>query len=188
VTPVRRFEDISSFDLVTDVLIAGYGGAGPCAATEARRAGSEVLILEWSSGPGGSTALSACEMYLGGSGGTRLQKDLRITDSTENFYNYLMACFGDCADEARVRVFTEGAAKHFDWVEALGLTYNRSLFSGRDVVAYHGSTSGCSHVLPAKQVGREESRFRPRRGIWTSLPSSRSIRRRRQGWSTLLST
>src|SRR5579883_2310666 len=133
--PIRRYEDVARFDKVTDILIAGYGGAGACAAIEARRGGSEVLILEWSSGPGGSTALSACEMYLGGSGGTRLQKDLGIEDTTENFYNYLLACFGDCGDEARMRAFAEGAAEHFDWVEGLGIKYNRSLFSGRDVVA-----------------------------------------------------
>jgi succinate dehydrogenase/fumarate reductase flavoprotein subunit len=132
---IRRYEDIEAFDITTDIVIAGYGGAGACAAIEARRAGAEVLLLEWSSGPGGSTALSACEMYLGGSGGTKLQRDLGIADSTENFYNYLMACFGDCGDPARMRVFAEGAAEHFDWVEALGVTYNRSLFSGRDVVA-----------------------------------------------------
>ncbi len=134
-TSIYRFEDVKKFDLTTDVLIAGFGGAGACAAIEARRAGSDVLLLEWSSGPGGSTALSACEMYLGGSGGTRLQKDVGIEDSSENFYNYLMACFGERADPARVRMFVDGAAAHFDWVESLGVTYNRSVFWGRDVVA-----------------------------------------------------
>lgn len=132
---IRRFEDIDHFDMTTDVLIAGFGGAGGCAAIEARRAGAEVLLLEWKSGAGGSTALSACEMYLGGSGGTRLQKEVGLTDTTENFYNYLMACFGDCGDEARMRVFADGAAEHFDFVESLGVTYNRSVFWGRDVVA-----------------------------------------------------
>jgi succinate dehydrogenase/fumarate reductase flavoprotein subunit len=132
---IRRFEDIERFDITTDILIAGFGGAGSCAAIEAKRAGSEVLLLEWKSGPGGSTALSACEMYLGGSGGTRLQKEVGLTDSTENFYNYLMACFEDCGDPARMRAFAEGAAEHFDWVESMGITYNRSVFWGRDVVA-----------------------------------------------------
>ncbi len=149
--PIRRFETIAGFDEMTDILIAGYGGAGGCAAIEARRAGSEVMILEQSSGPGGSTALSACEMYLGGSGGTRLQKDLGIADTTENFLAYLMACFADCGDEARMRVFAEGAAEHFDWVESLGVRYNRSLFPGRDVVALTGDSlmfTGNERVWP----------------------------------------
>jgi len=132
---LRRFEDIPGFDITTDVLIAGFGGAGACAAIEARQAGAEVLVLEWSSGGGGSTALSACEMYLGGSGGTKLQRDLGITDTTENFLAYLNACFGDNGDAERMRAYAEGAAEHFDWVESLGVTYNRSLFEGRDVVA-----------------------------------------------------
>ena len=71
-----KFEDIQQFDLVADVVVVGFGGAGASAALEARRAGSDVLVLERSSGGGGSTMMSACEMYLGGSGGTRLQKDL----------------------------------------------------------------------------------------------------------------
>jgi len=44
---IYPYEDAPGFDLSTDVLVAGFGG-------------------------GGSTMMSACEMYLGGSGGTRL--------------------------------------------------------------------------------------------------------------------
>ena len=61
---IVKFEEIHRFDVVTDVVVAGYGGAGGCAALEARRAGSEVLVLERASGAGGSTMMSACEMYL----------------------------------------------------------------------------------------------------------------------------
>lgn len=135
-----RLQDVRRFDLETDVVVCGYGGAGGCAALEARRAGAEVLLLERSSGAGGSTMLSACEMYLGGSGGTRLQRDLGFEDSTENFYNYLKACFGDNCDEARLRLFTERAAEHFDWMEQLGVVYKRAFFPGRDVVAMTGDS------------------------------------------------
>lgn len=134
------FTSVEHFELEADVVVMGYGGAGGCAALEARRAGCEVLILESASGPGGSTALSACEMYLGGNGGTRLQRDLGISDSSENFRNYLTACFGPHADEARVDAFVAGAAGHFDWIEALGVPYRRGLFAGRDVVALTGDS------------------------------------------------
>jgi 3-oxo-5alpha-steroid 4-dehydrogenase len=130
---IRRFEDVAKFDITTDIVIAGFGGAGACAAIEARRAGSEVLILEWSSGPGGSTAMSACEMYLGG--GTQLQKDLGFEDTQENFLTYLQESFGDAGDPARMRAYAEGAAEHFDFMESLGITYKRSAFMGRDVIA-----------------------------------------------------
>ena len=59
-----------------DVVVCGYGGAGGCAALEASRSGAEVLILERASDGGGSTALSSCEMYLGGSGGHFLAKGM----------------------------------------------------------------------------------------------------------------
>jgi len=134
------FESITHFDAVTDVLVCGYGGAGASAALEARRAGAGVIVLERFSGGGGSTALSACEMYLGGSGGTRLQRDLGFEDSSENFHDYLMACFGEYADPARVRAFVDGAAEHFDWAEAIGVPYKRGFFAGRDVVALTGDS------------------------------------------------
>jgi len=137
---IYPYEDVSAFAATTDVLIAGFGGAGASAALEARRAGAEVVVLERASGGGGSTMMSACEMYLGGSGGTRLQRDLGFEDSSENFFNYLMTCFGPHADEARVRMFVEGAAEHFDWAEGLGVTYKRGFFAGRDVVALTGDS------------------------------------------------
>lgn len=135
-----RYEDIDQFDLETDVVIVGFGGAGASAAWEARHAGSEVLVLERSSAGGGSTMMSACEMYLGGSGGTALQTDLGIRDSTENFYNYLKACFADNCDEDRLRMYCEGSVEHFDWCESLGVKYKRGLFEGRDVVAMTGDS------------------------------------------------
>lgn len=137
---IVEYESIADFDLCTEVLICGYGGAGASAALEARRAGAHVTVLERFSGGGGSTALSACEMYLGGSGGTRLQRELGFEDSSDNFYDYLMACFGSYADEARVRTFVDGAAEHFEWAEALGVRYRRGFFPHRDVVALTGDS------------------------------------------------
>jgi len=137
---IHPYEDVPGFDSSTEVLIAGFGGAGASAALAARGVGAEVIVLERASGGGGSTMMSACEMYLGGSGGTRLQRDLGFEDSTENFFNYLMACFGPHADEARVRLFVEGAAEHFEWAEGLGVKYKRGFFAGRDVVALTGDS------------------------------------------------
>ncbi len=137
---IYPYEEVDRFDLRTDVLVGGFGGAGASAALEALRLGADVIVLERASGGGGSTMMSACEMYLGGSGGTRLQRDLGFEDTTENFFNYLMACFGPHADEARVRMFAEEAAEHFDWAESLGIPYKRGFFGGRDVVALTGDS------------------------------------------------
>ena len=64
-------------------------------------------------------------MYLGGSGGTALQRALGIEDSTDNMIAYLQECFGTNADRAKIRLYAEGAAAHFDCVEALGFPYRR---------------------------------------------------------------
>ncbi len=131
---VRRFEDADSPHLSAEVVICGYGGAGASAALEARRAEADVLVLERAAGGGGSTAMSSCEMYLGGSGGTRLQQDIGLEDSTENMIAYLRECFGPQGDEERIRRYAEGAAEHFDWVESLGVPYKRAAFLERTVV------------------------------------------------------
>ncbi len=133
-TYIRPYEDITEFAYSVDVAICGFGGAGASAAWEARAAGVSVLVLERASGGGGSTAMSSCEMYLGGSGGTKLQKDLGIEDSTENMIDYLSACLGPHGDAEKIRVYAEGAAEHFDWVEALGVPYRRAAMLERLVV------------------------------------------------------
>jgi succinate dehydrogenase/fumarate reductase flavoprotein subunit len=137
---ITSLTSITEFSATVDVIVCGFGGAGVCAALEAAAAGSTVLLLERFSDGGGSTEMSACEMYLGGNGGTTLQRDLGFEDSSENFYNYLQACFGDFADEAKVRAFVDGAAEHFDWMEGQGVPYKRAYFDGRDVVALTGES------------------------------------------------
>ena len=131
---VRSYESVDKFDLRCDVAVCGFGGAGASAALEAAQAGCEVVVLERAGAGGGSTAMSSCEMYLGGSGGTALQKDLGIEDSTENMLAYLRACFGVNADDERLRLYAEGAAAHFDWAESLGVPYKRAVIEERIVV------------------------------------------------------
>ena len=42
----REASEIESWSHTADVVIVGYGGAGSCAALEARAAGADVLVLE----------------------------------------------------------------------------------------------------------------------------------------------
>ena len=73
-TQPRRYQDITKWHQELDVAVIGFGGAGACAAIEASDAGAEVTIFELASASGGSTAMSSAEIYLGGNGGTRVQK------------------------------------------------------------------------------------------------------------------
>lgn len=58
--------DVAQWAREVDVVVAGQGVAGTCAALEARRAGADVLILERASGGGGASAMSSGIFYLGG--------------------------------------------------------------------------------------------------------------------------
>ncbi len=53
-----RERDVTAWDDAADVVVVGYGGAGSCAAIEARRAGADVLIVERASGGGGATGIA----------------------------------------------------------------------------------------------------------------------------------
>lgn len=130
----EAFDPGRSFEASCDVVVCGFGGAGGAAALEARLAGAETVVFERASGPGGSTGMSSCEMYLGGSGGTALQRDLGYDDPTDNMIAYLEASLGAKGDPDKIRVYAENAAAHFDWVEGLGVPYKRAVMLEREVV------------------------------------------------------
>src|ERR1700761_1479792 len=99
--------DVKAFDETTDVLVIGLGAAGVSAAIEARRAGSDVLVIERASAGGGSTALSGGFIYLGG--GTRVQKLNDIEDTAEDMRIYLQAMSPE-ADPEKARAYAYDSA------------------------------------------------------------------------------
>ena len=113
ITPMS-YNSVRDWHREADVIVVGFGGAGSCAAIEAHDHGAEVLILEAASTFGGTTALSDCQVYLGG--GTRVQKACGIEDSPEDMYRYLMRSQGERADDQKIRAYTDGSVNHFDWL------------------------------------------------------------------------
>ena len=84
------------WDEETEVLIAGFGGAGAAAAIEAHDAGAKVLILEKLEAGGGNTSVSA--------GGIMIPKD------KEQAYEYLTKTFeyaGSEMDQELLRTFVD---------------------------------------------------------------------------------
>lgn len=133
-TKPRRLKDISEWHKTMDIAIIGFGGAGACAAIEAKDAGADVTIFELSSASGGSTAMSSAEIYMGGNGGTRVQKACGYDDSTENMYNYLKLCQGEQGDDDKIRAYCEGSLGHFDWLVDKGVPFKDTEFKERAIM------------------------------------------------------
>jgi 3-oxo-5alpha-steroid 4-dehydrogenase len=120
--------DVATYDHETDLLVVGFGCAGACAAIEGREAGAEVTVLEGASGPGGASAASGGEIYLGG--GTATQKAAGFEDTTEAMYAFLEAALGPHTDAEKLRRYCDDSPAHHDWLVDHGLTFEPSLWDG----------------------------------------------------------
>ncbi|NBA98299.1 FAD-dependent oxidoreductase [Pseudomonas sp. R5(2019)] len=149
-TPGRAhpFEQVSHWDIDTEVAIVGFGAAGSCAAIEARHADARVDIFEVAASAGGSAALSGGEVYVGGSGGTAVQRAAGFEDSTEAFARYLSLAGGPAADAERVAVYAQRGVEHYDWLQAQGVPFKGTYLPGKwmepttdDTLLWSGSES-----------------------------------------------
>jgi succinate dehydrogenase/fumarate reductase flavoprotein subunit len=96
------------WDIVTDVVILGYGGAGASAAIAAKDAGADVMIFEKLEQGGGNTAVS--------SGG------MMIPNDEEKAVGYLLKTFdmaNSVKDEEQVRAFVKEAMHSKEFLMAL---------------------------------------------------------------------
>ena len=109
---------MTRWSVETEVIVAGFGAAGASVAIEAARAGANVTLFEATSGNGGTSALSGGEIYLGGGGGTPIQRAAGFDDRTEDLYKYLLMAGGPNVDEAKVRVYADGSLAHYEWLTA----------------------------------------------------------------------
>jgi succinate dehydrogenase/fumarate reductase flavoprotein subunit len=130
----RRAREVKQWDRETDVAIVGFGGAGGCAAIEAADAGSSVTIFEVASASGGSTAMSSAEIYMGGSGGTRVQRACGFEDATEDMITYMMMAAGPQADEAKIRNYCKNSNAHFEWLVGIGVPFKDSFHVERAIM------------------------------------------------------
>ncbi|WP_044871422.1 FAD-binding protein [Pseudomonas sp. LFM046] len=113
-----------SWDDSADLLVVGLGGAGVCAALEARGQGVSVLALERFAG-GGATARSGGVVYAGG--GTPHQAEAGIKDSPQAMFDYLRQEVGDAVSEETLRDFCERSRDNLAWLERQGAGFQGSV-------------------------------------------------------------
>jgi len=131
------------------------------AAIEAADAGASVIIFELASASGGSTAMSSAEIYMGGSGGTRVQQACGFEDSTEAMFTYMMMSAGPQADEEKIRNYCEHSRDHFQWLVDIGVPFKDSFHKERaimcltdDGLLYTGSEKAYPFAQQAKPCPR----------------------------------
>lgn len=108
----------------TDVVVVGFGGAGACAALEAKAQGAQVLVLDRFHG-GGATAISGGVFYSGG--GTHIQRQAGVEDDAEQMFRYLSLEVQDVVSAALLRDFCERSADNLRWLEGHGVPFEASL-------------------------------------------------------------
>lgn len=118
-----------------DIVIIGAGGAGLAAAIEGVQNGAKVIVLEKMGVAGGNTTsatggLNAAE--------TKIQKQLGIEDTKEQFYADTMKGGYNKNDPALVRKMVDKAAETVDWLMSFGVDLS-------DVGKMAGSTNKRTH-------------------------------------------
>ena len=149
---------VKSWDMTTDVLVAGSGAAGVSAAIEARQAGASVLLVESLPRFGGSSAMSGGVVYAGG--GTALQQALKIQDSAEAMYHLIAGAGGKHPELDKIQLYCEQSAAHFDWLVAQGVPYNDKLATAKGLPMGDESLyfSGTELAWPARELARPAPR------------------------------
>jgi len=103
-----------------DVIVIGAGIAGISAALEASAEGADVIVIEWSSVPGGH-AVEAGGFALVD---TPLQRSKGYTDSPDLAYGELMA-WGEDANAEWVRLFVDQSRTEVhDWLTGMGVKFS----------------------------------------------------------------
>jgi len=154
-------EDVPQWDIETDIAIVGFGAAGSCAAIEAREAGAKVNIFEVSSSAGGCASLSGGEIYVGGSGGTSVQKAAGFVDSTEDLVQYLTMAGGPGADIERITLYASQAEEHFRWLQNQGVPFKGTFLAGKWIEPTTDDTliwSGSEQAWPFNQAAKPAPR------------------------------
>ena len=145
-------------DAQTDVVVVGFGGAGACAALEARAQGADVIVIDRFFG-GGATAISGGVVYAGG--GTAIQQEAGVDDDVEAMFAYLKAEVQGVVSDETLRDFCAQSAANLAWLAGHGVPFEASLcpvktsYPTDDYFLYY---SGNESFLPFRDLARPAPR------------------------------
>lgn len=125
---VRSADEVEWFE-TADVVVVGFGGAGVCAALEARAQGVDVVAIDRYSG-GGATSVSG-GVYYGG--GTRIQRDAGIEDSAEDLFNYLKIETQGVVKDETLRKFCRDSSDNLNWLSSHGVPFASTVYKHKTV-------------------------------------------------------
>lgn len=160
----------SAWDDEADVVIVGFGGAGACAALEARAHGADVLVLDRFHG-GGATAISGGVFYAGG--GTHIQKEAGVEDDPDAMFRYLSLEVKGVVSEDTLRDFCNKSVENLGWLEQHGVPFEGSLcpyktsYPTDDYYLYYSGNEG---FAPYKDAAKPAPRGHRAKG--TGLPGA----------------
>src|SRR5581483_10589576 len=99
--------------------------------------------------------------YMGGCGGTPIQRAAGFTDTTDDFFKYLLMAGGPNADTAKARLSAEGSLAHFHWLCSQGVKYKSSYIPEKivepttdDCLIWSGSEAAWPFAQEAKPCPR----------------------------------
>jgi 3-oxo-5alpha-steroid 4-dehydrogenase len=159
-----------SWDDEADVVIVGFGGAGACAALEARAHGASVMALDRFHG-GGATAISGGVFYAGG--GTHVQREAGVDDDPDQMFRYLSLEVKGVVSDETLRDFCDKSVENLGWLEQHGVPFEGSLcpyktsYPTDDYYLYYSGNEG---FAPYKDAAKPAPRGHRAKG--TGLPGA----------------
>lgn len=120
--PVKVEEGETAGDMTADVVVIGAGGAGLCAAIEAKDQGAgTVILLEKMASIGGTTFTSQGVI---GAYGSDLQKEMGIELTFEEMYDNLMGNASYHLDPALTTITLEKSGETINWLaDRVGMNF-----------------------------------------------------------------
>ncbi len=123
------------WDMETDILAVGAGGAGLAAAATAAPAGRKVLVLEKMPVMGGSSLICGGALAFAG---TDMQQKEGIKDSNDLFYKDMMKVGENANVPALVKSYVARQLETYNWLKKLGVKFMKvGIASGMSVPRGH---------------------------------------------------